>query len=205
MSNTPSYWPAANVPRGRGNLGTTNHQRSRGAGRHERLRRRLASARRPVPERQLSFLGAFRHEPEYPKDITLTASLYNLDKQIVASPTLRDLLESLNVPCMEYLPVNVYNHKGRPVDEPYVIAHPIEPIDCLDEAASGARRSRIDPDTIDKVKSLVIDESRIDPARLLFRPKAYHSVILAHRSLAAKVDAAGITGVRWIELSKWPE
>ena len=106
---------------------------------------------------------------------------------------------------MEYIPVNVFNHKGRAVEPSYVIAHPIEPIDCLDEAASGARRSRIDPDTIDKVTSLVIDESRIDPARLLFRPKAYHRVVLAHRSLAEKVDAAGITGVRWIELSKWPE
>lgn len=147
----------------------------------------------------------FDMNPEYPNDITLTDSLYNIDKQIVASAKLRELLEGLNVPCMEYLPVEVYNHKGRLVDEPYVIAHPTDPIDCLDEAASGARRSRIDPDTIDKVKALVIEESRIDPARLLFRPKAYHSVILAHRSLADKVDAAGITGVRWIELSKWPE
>lgn len=147
----------------------------------------------------------FDMNPEYPNDMRLTDCLYNLDKQIVASPKVRELLEGAGVPCMEYLPVSVYNHKGLPVDEPYVIAHPIEPVDCLNEVASGARRSRIDPDSINKVKSLVIDESRIDPARVLFRPKAYHSVILAHRSLAAKVDAAGITGVRWIELAKWPE
>lgn len=147
----------------------------------------------------------FDMNPEYPNDVALTDSLYNLDKQIIASPKLRDLLEGLNIPCMEYIPVNVFNHKGRPVEPSYVIAHPIDPIDCIDAAASGADYSLIDPDTIDSVQSLVIDESRIDPARLLFRPKGYPDVILAHRSLAAKVDAADITGVRWIELSKWPE
>ncbi len=143
--------------------------------------------------------------PEYPNDLALTDSLYNKDMLIVASPKLRDLLEGLAIPCMEYIPVGVFNHKGRPVEPPYVIAHPIEPIDCLDAAASGADYSVIDPDTIDSVQSLVIDESRVAPARLLFRPKGYPDVILAHRSLAAKVDAAGITGVRWIELSDWPE
>ncbi|MBS0453293.1 MAG: hypothetical protein JSS14_18530 [Proteobacteria bacterium] len=147
----------------------------------------------------------FDMNPEYPNDVALTDSLYNLDKQIVASPTLRELLESLNIPHMEYIPVNVFNHKGRAVEPAYVIAHPIDPIDCIDVAASGADFSLIDPDTIDSVQSLVIDESLIDPARLLFRPKGYPDVILAHRSLAAKVDAAGITGVRWIELSNWPE
>ena len=147
----------------------------------------------------------FDMNPEYPKETALTDSLYNIDKQIVASPKLRALLEGLKIPCMEYIPVSVFDLKGKPLDVPYVIAHPIEPIDCLDAEASGAEYSLIDPETIDEVERLVIDERRIDPARLLFRPKGYYDVILAHRSLAAKVDAAGITGVRWIELSNWPE
>ncbi|MEJ8849309.1 imm11 family protein [Variovorax rhizosphaerae] len=146
----------------------------------------------------------FDMDPEYPDKLALTDSLYNTDRQIVASPKLRGLLEGLDIPHMEYLPVNVFNHKGRPVEPSYVIAHPIDPIDCIDVAASGADFSLIDTDSIDSVQRLVIDESCIDPARLLFRPKAYYKVILAHRSLADKVDAAGITGVRWIELSDWP-
>ncbi len=143
--------------------------------------------------------------PEHPLDVALTDSLYNIDKLIVASPKLRKLLEASKLPAVEFLDVAVYNHKGRALDEPQVIVHPTDPIDCMDAAASGADFSVIDPETIDSVERLVIDESRIDSQRLLFRPKGYYDVILTHRDLAARLDAEGITGIRWIELSQWPE
>lgn len=143
--------------------------------------------------------------PARPGDRALTDSLYNLDKLIVASPKLRALLEALALPHLEFLEVAVVDHAGAPVTEPYVIVHPTAPVDALDAEASGADFSLIDPDTIDTVERLVLDGARIPSDRLLFRPKGYYDVILAHRDLAARLDAAGITGIRWIELDAWPE
>ena len=143
--------------------------------------------------------------PDRPGDHALTDSLYNLDKLIVASPKLRALLEALALPNVEFLEVAVFDHAGAPVAEPYVIVHPTAPVDALDAEASGADFSLIDPDTIDTVERLVLDASRIPADRLLFRPKGYYDVILAHRDLAARLDAAGVTGIRWIELDAWPE
>lgn len=147
----------------------------------------------------------FTMDPDNPTGVTLTDSLYNLDEQIVASTRLRGLIERLEVPAVEYLPVAVFNHKKRPVPEPYTIIHPVDPIDCLVLDACEPRWDRIIKTNINRLKHLVIDESRIDPARLLFRPKSYNSVVLTHRKLAEQIDAAGITGIRWIELSDYPE
>lgn len=143
--------------------------------------------------------------PDHPKDTALTDSLYNVDRLIIASPKLRALLEGLHIPELQYLEVPVVDLQGRPVREGYVLVHLLEPVDCLDVAACGATFSSTDEDSIDTMKRLVIDESRIDPSRLLFRPKGFYKVRLVHRELAAKLNVAGITGVRWVELSQWPE
>jgi hypothetical protein len=141
---------------------------------------------------------------EHRKDKRLTDSLVNLDQMIVASSRLVALLQELAVPELEYLPVPVLDHAGQLTTDPYAIVNLLNPIDCLDVEASGARYSRIDTEAIDRVKRLVIDESRIDPTRVLFRPRSYSAVILAHRSLAARIDAAGFNGMRWTELDRWP-
>ncbi|MEY4561764.1 MAG: hypothetical protein RLZZ618_1041 [Pseudomonadota bacterium] len=147
----------------------------------------------------------FQMNPDYPGQNQLTDSLYNLDTLIVASRRLQALLEASSVAQMEYLPVNVVDQKGRRMTEPYVIAHPLNPVDCLVIDACQPRWGRIDKNDISRLKHLVIDESRIPADRLLFRPKHYKSEILVHRALAEKIDAAGYTGARWIELADYPE
>ena len=147
----------------------------------------------------------FQFDPDDPTGIKLTDSLYNADRLVVASERLRALLEEARVPLVEYLPVPVHNHKKRPVGEPYCIVHPLQPVDCLVIDACEPRWSRLDKTNIDRLKRFVIDESRVAPERLLFRAKHYNRAILVHRSLARKIDAAGLTGARWIELSDYPE
>lgn len=159
----------------------------------------------------ISLSGSFpvsaqlRFDPDDRTGIKLTDSLYNADQLIVASDRLKALLESVKAPRLEYFPIPVFNHKKRQIAEPYWIIHPLQPVDCLVIDACEPRWGRIDKTNIDRLKHFVVDEARIDPARLLFRPKYYNSAILAHRSLAQKIDAAGMTGVRWIELSDYPE
>jgi hypothetical protein len=147
----------------------------------------------------------FGMDPNYPKDNLLTDSLYNANIQIVASERLRGFLEALDFPGIECLPVRVLNHKNRPIVESYAIINLLEPIECLVLDACEPRWSLIDETDISNLEHLVIDESRIDPKRLLFRPKHYKRAILAHRSLAQKIDASGYSGIQWIELKDYPE
>lgn len=147
----------------------------------------------------------FHFDPEDKTGVALTDSLYNLDRLIVASDRLRGLLEKAAVPQVEYLPVPIYNHKKRLLSEPYCIVHLLAPVDCLVIDACEPRWSRMDKTEIARLKRLVIDESRVEPGRLLFRAKHYSAGILVHRSLAQQIDAAGLTGMRWIELADYPE
>lgn len=147
----------------------------------------------------------FSMNPDDPTGVLLTDSLRNIDRLIVASQRLRSLIESNEVPRLEYLQVQILNHKKRLIDEPYVIVHPTEPVDCLVVDACEPEWGIIDHDSIDELMHLVIDESRIPANRLIFRPKLYTKVVLVQRNLAEKITAAGLTGVRWIELSNWPE
>ena len=77
--------------------------------------------------------------------------------------------------------------------------------DCLDLNSSSVKWNKWDKDTIERVRRLLLDESRIDPARELFRAKAFWDVIFVSRPLAQAIDDMGFSGVRWIELSDYPE
>jgi hypothetical protein len=147
----------------------------------------------------------FPMDPDYPDDVMLTDNLYNIELLIVASQKLRDLVESADPAKVEYLPVPIVNHKKRAIKEPYFIMHPIEPVDCLVVDACDPTWDSIDKTAITRVKQLVVDAQRIPADRLLFRPKAFPDAILTHRRLADKIDAAGCTGVRWVEIANFPE
>jgi hypothetical protein len=147
----------------------------------------------------------FDMHPDRQDDVALTDSLYNINMVIVGSQRLRQFLEAKALPDVEFLEVPVFNHKGRLVEPPFSIVHPVNPVDCLDAQASEAEFDLIDSDVIDQVARLVIDESRIPADRLLLRPKGYYRVILVHRQLAAELDAVGMQGIRWVELSAWPQ
>ena len=149
--------------------------------------------------------ASFSMNPDYPHDIALTDSLYNIDMLIVASAALRGVIEAEAPAQVEYVPVPIYNHKKRAIQEPYALVHPIDPVDCLVLDACKPTYGKIQKTEIDRVKKLVIDEARIPADRLLFRPKGYVRVILVHRRLADKIDAAGLTGMRWVELHHHPE
>jgi hypothetical protein len=135
----------------------------------------------------------------------MTDNLINTRTLIVASLKLKNFLETRQLPKVEYLPITILDHKGRPASRDYFIIHPIEPVDCLDVSQCGAQRSSIDPETIQWLDRLVIDEGKIDPSRDMFRLKFFYDVILVRRELAAAIDAEGLTGIRWIELSDYPE
>ena len=147
----------------------------------------------------------FAMNADFPRSTMLTDNLQNINMQIVGSQRLCDLIESHQPAALEYLRVDVVNHKKRAISEPYFIIHPIEPVDCLVISKCNPEWRIIGKDQIDDVGKFVIDEQLIPADRLLFRPRQFYRNILVHRRLAKAIDAAGMTGIRWLELRKYPE
>lgn len=139
----------------------------------------------------------------------LTDNLKNKDMLVVASRRLKEFLEEWNLEKVEYLPVTIIDHKGKPIQENYFIIHPIHPIPCLDVEKCGATWSPLDEEAIDFIERMVIDESLIDTRtqsitvdRKLFRPKYFDCITLVRRDLAEAIDEAGFTGVEWMEIDE---
>jgi len=143
----------------------------------------------------------YKMNPDFPHDTLLVDNLINTHSTVVVSPKLRAFLEARGVKKVEYLPVTILDHRGRPASQEYCIVHPIDPVDCLDLAASQPHFSAIDKTTIQRVKKLVVDEARLDPEREFFRAKGFGSVTFATRALAEAVSQAKFVGVRWKELA----
>jgi hypothetical protein len=147
----------------------------------------------------------FKMNPDFPNDTVLTDSLINADRLIVGSMRLKKFLESAVPKHMEYLPVTIVDHKGKTASRDYFIVHPVSPVNCLEAEKSGAKYSRIVKGKIQSIERLVIDPGRIDPDRQLWRLDGFFDVVLAHRNLAERITSEGFTGIRWIELSNYPE
>jgi hypothetical protein len=147
---------------------------------------------------------AFTMHPDFPNNTLLGDNLINNEMLLVVSKRLKEFLEARALPKVEYLQVTIVNHKGRPASRDYFIVHPVDPVDCLDLAKCQAKISRIDGETVQRLKQLALDEARLDPDRQLFRPKFYYDIALARTDLAAAIDAAGFTGIRWVEPEDHP-
>jgi hypothetical protein len=145
----------------------------------------------------------FEMNPNRPTNLLFVDNLYNLHRAIVASERLAAFLQERPMPHVEFLPVGIIDHRGRVARQRYLIVHPIDPVDCLDLAASMPDWSEIDRSAIRKVDRLVLDHSRVDPSRTLFRIRGYDKVVLVRRDLADAVAAAGFSGVTFVPLDEY--
>ena len=139
-------------------------------------------------------------DADFPNDTLLTDCLKNSSGELVVSAGVVAHLQGSGVQKVEYLPVHIFDHRGRPVDDSYAIAHPVQPVNCLDLDACKPRWNATIPGQIRRVQKLVLDPARIDPARQLFRCAAYTDPKIVHRSLGEGLRAAGFTGCDFIEL-----
>jgi len=139
-------------------------------------------------------------DPVFDKDTITPDNLRGVVRLV--SGRMSEHLRGKNLQNVEYLPVSVLNHRGRPVQPQYEIIHPIHPIDCLDYTACGI--TYCDPDDeefIQEMKSFVLDIDKCGNFPPLFRIERMAEHVLIHRGLAKELDDAGFTGNGWIEPS----
>lgn len=144
-------------------------------------------------------------DPDYPNDVELADSLMNSDSLIVVSLALREFIESKTMKNIEFLPVTIVNHKGKPASSDYSLLNPIILQNCINPEKSGARWSTLTPDRMAAIKRLVIDEDKIDKAAKIFRPTGFSRIVVVEVKIADEILAAGFTGIRWVDINEYPE
>jgi hypothetical protein len=140
----------------------------------------------------------FQMNPAYPKDVMLPDNFSNLEGFAVVSNRLKTFLEGKEIPAVEYLQVAIVNHKGRLASPDCFILNPLTVQDCIDVSASQVKWNAIDRSIL-SLNALVLDDTKIDPRFLLFRPAGLLEVILVHRDLASELVAQQFTGLRFVE------
>lgn len=145
----------------------------------------------------------FAMDPAYPRDIQLADNIYNLEGLPVVSSGLKELIAGREPIATEFLRVSIVNHKGRVASDAYYIVNPFEPVDCIDREASDIEWNEIDRELISSCFGLVLDESRIDFERLLFRPLYLPTIVLVRGDLADEISEAGFTGLRFTPLDEF--
>ena len=139
-----------------------------------------------------------------PKDMVLLDSVRNTKRILVVSKRLADFAAEHGGPGIEYLPVEIIDHKKRPVRDPYFILHVVGLHDCLDLDKCKPVWSEIATEKADEMKKFVLDPSKLPSDRKIFRPRYYIYPVLVQRALARAIDAAGFTGIRWVEPAELP-
>jgi hypothetical protein len=141
--------------------------------------------------------ACFHMDPAHPKQIRLGDQLYNLDGLVVVSAAVREFIEARQPPHTEFLPVTVFNHKGRPVEDEYFVVNPLAVPDCIDKQNSTIEWNDIDPELICSCFDLVLLPDQIDDDLLLFRPKHMPTIVMVREDLAEAMTDAGFTGM-WL-------
>lgn len=139
----------------------------------------------------------FTLDPDYPNDTLLVDAFDNVYRLAVISLTLKTFLEGRDIVNVEFLPVTIMDHKGKPKAN-YFIVHPIYPVECLDLEASGAKWDTVNKDTIDTVDRLVLNTDKIDPNLQIFKIRFFYNYLLVRQNLADAITAEGFTGIRWV-------
>jgi hypothetical protein len=142
----------------------------------------------------------FHMDPALPKAIQLPDWVKNMPSALVASKTLKAIVQGSEPADMEYLPLTLIDHKGRVASADYFMLNPFTLQDAIDQQKSAIEWNPIDPTLIADCTSLVLDESRIDPRATVFRLKHYPSKVIFRRDLANAIKKAGCTGIKFVEI-----
>lgn len=149
--------------------------------------------------------ATFAMSRDYPKDVALADCCINTNRLVVVSERLKAALEAIPGALFEneVLPVQIKNHKGRLEKAPYFIIHQLDHPPCLDEAQTQGTRMAINPKKFQIMKSMVIDESKVDARKKLFRPQQYPNFALIRREVAEALRPGKFTGVGFHEIAKF--
>lgn len=120
----------------------------------------------------------------------------------VVSQTFRTFLEAAAVSFVEFHAVTLRCTATNEVDQTYSFMNLLDPIECIARDRSQLTPSEHDSQIIRRVERLVIDEAATQ-GRKLFRLSEIRPLILIHATLREQIQAVGLSGIVFMELSEY--
>jgi hypothetical protein len=137
--------------------------------------------------------------PKYPKDIRLTDNLHGGSYPVISKGLKEKIAALAGASSIEFLPVTIFNHKGRVASKDYFILNPVGSVDCIDLEKSGVTWNAIDETDISHFEQLVLKRKTVPAEVSVFRLKHQTGTILVRRSLAKQLSSDGFTGLHFLE------
>ena len=144
----------------------------------------------------------FTADPDYPDDLRLIDHFGNSESVFPISPKLKSFLEELRLPNLQFIPVEMLDHKRR-VLATYYLMHLTVLIDCMDIEKSKATENKLRKGTFSSVKALVLDEKKIPADAKLFRIARLYKAVAVRGDLATQLTEARFEGLKWREVGKY--
>lgn len=118
----------------------------------------------------------------------------------VISGRLKNVLESLNLKEVQFLPAIIRDDKGNEHDNGFYIVHVYNDIKCLNKEKSDWEESLFNEEKVSEIDKLVLDNEVLDQIplgeRLIFALWEESSLVFYHRSVVEKIldiDPTGLT------------
>ncbi|MDF2441865.1 MAG: hypothetical protein JWR01_68 [Subtercola sp.] len=131
------------------------------------------------------------------KNNQLADNVYVRGAEVVVSGALRQFLEGEQLEGVEFLPLSITDFRGRVASSDYFIVQVRNVVDAIDPVHSEFDLNLIDPEVYATVWKLVIDNDAVPASIMLFRPRHRLWDVLVRTELAAKIEEAGFTGLRF--------
>ncbi|HZH17627.1 MAG TPA: DUF1629 domain-containing protein [Archangium sp.] len=126
--------------------------------------------------------------------LKLCSLLGNTLSYLMVSSEMMKVIEELCVGSeIEYLPIDLYDHRERLYSKDYFIINPLGAVDCLDEAASGI--SYGEEGSVIDIKQYVLDAAKLKQAPSLFRIDKQPGELVVDERFAQAVKKHGFTNV----------
>jgi hypothetical protein len=127
----------------------------------------------------------------------------NMESALFASSKVRGILEKLDTPDLEFLPVSILDHKGAVAASDYFILNPIGTQDIIDMKKSKVVMSSLSDDQIGSIDELVLQPKGVAKGAHLFRATNMRSLILIDDTLRAAFKKEGVTGYQLFKAEGW--
>lgn len=142
----------------------------------------------------------FQFDPDFKRDTLPVDCFINVNGFMVCSDQAAEFIRGQAPEAVEYLPVRILDHKGKPLSGRHWIVHPLGVFDCIDIARSRVTWSAFDAASIDEFEHLEFDASRVPAQHQMFRAKGCPSLLLLRRPFAEAMVQQGLTGADWREI-----
>lgn len=138
---------------------------------------------------------------DFPDNTLPTDLARNRDELIVVSERLKHFVTEHSGTGLQFLPVAIRDHKGKPLPSAYYIVNPQPALPCFDLKKSKPTYSELYEERIVQMESFEPDPKVCKSLPDVIRPKGIWHLMIS-KSLAKALDGAGMTGSGTVDPAK---